>query len=146
MKHNRTALIQTIKELQRLIPSDDYSEYIKQAQLKYLQYIPPHRFLPAMDERSPKSLNDVELNVLSKARRNYLDIVFIPTVVEKQPEILKDSASETTDEAIDRWTQAIKKAQAPDALMMLINQINQRKKSHASKQKKPSLWKKILGL
>ncbi len=146
MKNNRTTLIQTIKELQRLIPSDDYSEYLKQAQLKYLQYIPPHRFLPAMDEKSPKSLNDVELNVLSKAKSNYLNNVFMPTIAEKQPEILKDSAAETKGEAIDRWVATVKQAKTPAELMRLINTINQRKKRTGSKRKPTSFWKKIFGL
>jgi len=146
MNNTRPELIKTIKALQRLMPSDDYSLYIKQAQQKYLQYIPAHRFLPAMDEKSPKSLNDVELNVLSKSRFNYLNNVFIPSVVEKQPHILKETSRETESEAIDHWIENIKKAPSTEHLIKLINRVNQLKKTQASSRKQPSFWKKIFGL
>lgn len=145
MIKNRAELIQAIKSLQRLMPSDDYSEYLKQAQQKYLQYIPPHQFLPSMDEKSPKSLNDVELNVLSKSRSNYLNNVFIPTVVEKQPHILKEAAAETESEAIERWSASIKQAKSPEELIKLIGRINLLKKTDNSGGKKKSFWQRIFG-
>ncbi len=146
MSKNRSELLQNIKSLQRLMPSEDYSLYIKQAQQKYLQFVPPHSFLPAMDEKSPKSLNDVELNVLSKSRNSYLNNAFIPGIVEKQPEILKDSASDSVSDAIERWSDKIRKAASPEQLIRLINQINQRKRLGSTNQTSKPFWKRIFGL
>ena len=146
MIKNRTELVQAIKSLQRLIPGDDYSLYIEQAQRKYLNYVPSHSFLPAMDEKSPKSLNDVELNMLSRARHNYLNNVFIPTIAEKQPEILKDGARETTSEAIERWSKNIKSAKSPYELMKLISSINRRKKGQQDNKVNKPWWKRLFGL
>jgi hypothetical protein len=145
MNKNRTELLKTIKALQRLMPSDDYSQYFKQAQHKYLKYIPPHQFLPAMDEKSPKSLNDVELNVLSKSRFNYLKNIFIPTVADKQPHILKETRRDTESEAIERWSKKISNVQSPDELIKLINRVNLLKKSTGYGHKKTSFWKSLFG-
>jgi len=145
MAKNRKDLLQNIKSLQQLIPGDNYGVYIKQAQLKYLDFIPDHRFLPAMNDNSPKSLNDVELNVLSKSKQNYLNNIFIPTVVEKQAEILIGRQRETKDEAVERWTETIKKVGSPDELIKVINSINHLKKSKGKKKQKKSFWQKLFG-
>ncbi len=101
-----------------------------------------------MDENSPGSLNDVELNVLCKARKNYLENVFIPVIVEKQMQILKSNPRESDKQAVSRWTELISSCQSPDKLITLIEDINRRKKPMAKSgraSKKP-LWKKVLGL
>ncbi len=148
VSRSRSKLLQDIKLLQQLIPASEYDLYIKQAKHNNLVYVSQHNFLPAMDEKSPKSLNDVELNVLSMSKRKYIDNIFTPVVVEKQVHILKDGKGESTEAAIERWTQKIKKAQDPEQLKAVIEQINRRKKSSAGSKKgqnKPFL-KKILGL
>ena len=148
MSKNRNELLRDIKSLALLIPGDDYDLYIKQTQQKNLDYVPPYGFLPAMDEKSPKSLNDVELNVLSKSKQNYFNNIFIPIIVEKQAHILKDDKKESEKSAVARWTDLIKKAQTPNQLKSVIEKINLRMKSKTkgkNAQKKP-FWKKILGL
>jgi len=145
MLKKRKDLLQAIKSLQQLIPGDDYGVYSKQAQLKYLEYIPSHTFLPAMSESSPKSLNDVELNVLSKSKYNYLKNIFIPTVVEKQAHILVGRTHETEDKAIERWTEVIKKSASPEELIRTINAINHLKKQKKKSTKKKSFWQKLFG-
>ncbi len=145
MSNNRAALLRDIKSLQLLIPGDDYDLYIKQSQQKNLEYVSPHGFLPAMDENNPKSLNDVELNVLSNSKKSYLDNIFIPVIVEKQAHILKESKKESAKSAVDRWTKNIKKSQTPSQLKSVIEKINLLMKSN-NKHSKKSFWKRVLGL
>lgn len=144
MSKSRKELLQDIKSLQRLMPGREYDIYIKQAQQKNLDYIPRHQFLPAMDENAPKSLNDVELNVLSISKKKYLDNIFTPVIVEKQANILIDKKGESKEAAIKRWTDVIKQTQAPDELQKVIEKLNQRKGSATkSKKKKKSFWQNI---
>ena len=65
MNSDRQTLLKDIKALQLLIPGDHYQMYSKQAQQKNLKFVSKHEFFPAMDEKSPRSLNDIEYNVLS---------------------------------------------------------------------------------
>jgi hypothetical protein len=148
MSKNRNELLRDIKSLALLIPGDDYDLYIKQTQQKNLDYVPPFGFLPAMDEKNPKSLNDVELNVLSKSKQNYVNNIFIPVIVEKQAHILKDDKKESEKSAVARWTDLIKKAQTPNQLKSVIEKINLRMKSQTKgkNSQNKSFWKKILGL
>ncbi len=146
MIKTRKELLASIKSIQQLMPGKEYDIYIKQAQQKYLDYIPRHRFLPAMDEHSPKSLNDVELNVLSLSKKKYFDNIFTPIVVEKQAHILIDKAGESKEAAVNKWTEIIKKIQTIDELKKIIEKINLRKKSSVKKKKvKKSFWDKIFG-
>ena len=147
MSQDRKTLLRDIKLLQQLIPGEDYALYIKQCQQNNLQYVPSHGFLPAMDENHPKSLNDVELNVLSKARTSYLNNFFIPNIVEKQPDILKRKPEESTQKAIERWTESIKEAKTPGKLKTIIEDINRRRKStsKSASKKKSSFWRKLMG-
>lgn len=146
MNSNRQTLLKDIKALQLLIPGDHYKLYIKQAQQKNLKFISKHEFFPAMDEKSPRSLNDIELNVLSSSKRNYMDNIFLPSIVEKQASTLIDKPGEQESSAVNRWTEMIKKAQTAAQLMAIIKQLNQRRKSSANKTgKQKSLWKRILG-
>jgi hypothetical protein len=148
VQNTRKTLLKQIRSLQQLIPGEDYALYIKQCEQKNLQFVSPHSFFPAMDENSPGSLNDVELNVLCKARKNYLENVFIPVIVEKQMQILKSNPRESDKQAVSRWTELISSCQSPDKLITLIEDINRRKKPMAKSgraSKKP-LWKKVLGL
>ncbi len=148
MSKNRKELLNDIKSLQQLIPGDDYAIYLKQAQQKNLQYIPKFQFLPAMDEKYPKSLNDVELNVLSRSKLNYLNNIFTPIVVEKNVHILMEKKQESEKAAIERWTESIKKAQNPSQLRSVIEKINRRMKSQSKNKKanKKSFLKRLLGL
>ncbi len=148
VSRSRSKLLQDIKLLQQLIPAAEYDLYIKQAKQKNLVYVSQHSFLPAMDEKSPKSLNDVELNVLSMSKRRYIDNIFTPVVVEKQVHILKDAKGESAEAAVARWTQRIKKTQDSEQLKAVIEQINRRKRSSSGskKDKKKPFLKKILGL
>lgn len=144
MKKTRKGLLDTIQSLQQLIPGDDYGVFIKHANLKYLDFIPDHQFLPSMNESLPKSLNDVELNVLAKSKKNYRENIFLPTVVEKQPKILIDKRkSETASEAVDRWLENIKQAKTPDELVKVINAINKLKKQGSQSKRKKSFWQQL---
>jgi hypothetical protein len=142
----RKELLASIKSIQQLMPGKEYDLYIKQAQQKHLDYIPRHRFLPAMDENSPKSLNDVELSVLSLSKRKYFDNIFTPIIVERQAHILIDKKGESKEAAVSNWTETIRKIQTIDELKKTIEKINLRKKSSIKKKKvEKSFWDKIFG-
>ena len=148
MTKTRQTLLNEIQSLQQLIPGENYAMYIKQCGHKHLQFVSPVGFLPAMDENRPATLNDVELNVLSMARKNYLENVFMPVIVEKQIKALKLGPHESDKDTIARWMDLIITAQSPDKLIKIIEDVNRRRgpseKSGASSKK--SFWKKMLGL
>lgn len=146
MSKTRKELLKDIKSLQQLMPGKEYDVYIKQTQQRHLEYIPQHRFLPAMDENAPKFLNDIELNVLSLSKKKYINNIFKPVIVEKQAHILIEKKGDSLESSIKRWTETIKQTQTPSELKQVIEKINKLKKSSNNKKRKKPFWKKIFGL
>ena len=144
MSKTRKELLVGIKSIQRLMPGKEYDIYTKLAEQKHLDYIPPHRFLPSMDDKSPKSLNDIELSVLTLSKKKYIENIFTPIIVEKQPQILVEKKGETKSEAIDRWTDMIKKIQTVEDLKAIIEKLNYLKSTAPNgKKDKKSFWQKL---